>query len=386
MTPEPAESTEIPSGAKRAAADRHAVTERQLELAQERFRLAFEHAAIGMTISSPEGRFVRVNHVFCEMLGYSSAELRRMQFVDVIHPDDRPAYHDRVRRMLAGEAEHTHGEKRYVRKDGTTLWTEISAALIRDPDGRPEHLITQVHDITDRRRALEELERSNAELTQFASTAAHDLTEPLRIVEGYLQLLSRRYRGALDARADEFIDHTLDAVERMRNLIEALLNYARTGTSEAMRKPVDSHALAADALRALDATVQERGATIQLRDLPEVQADPALLRQVFQNLLGNSLRFADVRAPLVWVTARTVDDGWEFSVADNGPGIPPQERERVFEMLRRGSTSADAPARGAGIGLAICKRAVESHGGRIWIEEGPRGGADVRFTIPEQAP
>ena len=253
-----------------------------------------------------------------------------------------------------------------------------------------------IRDISQRKRIEDELERSNAELTHFASVASHDLSEPLRIIEGFADLLTRRYRGRLDADADVFLDHITGASVRMRALIDALLRYARAGNAPLDLERVDTRELAAQAAEALGARVRDARAEVHVaQGLPPVTADATLLRQVFQNLVANAVKHADREGVRVEVSAQRVGETWSFSVRDDGPGIAPDDRERIFEMFVRGrrvatpATDASAPAgahAGAGIGLSICQRVVERHGGRLWVESVPGRGADFRFTLPAEHP
>lgn len=230
------------------------------------------------------------------------------------------------------------------------------------------------------RHAVEaELERSNAELSQFAYVASHDLNEPLRVISGFVQLLRRRYRGRLDGDADRFIDATVAGTRRMEAMIDALLQYARVGRTKVVRTQVDCGELVRGALDSLASQVEQAGADVQVSDLPTVVGDPTLLTQVFQNLISNALKFGDAAGPQVKIGARREETAWEFSVTDNGDGIDPAHADLIFEMFQR-LHGRDMP--GTGIGLALCKRIVEGHGGRIWVHNGDGRGSDFRFTLP----
>ena len=230
-------------------------------------------------------------------------------------------------------------------------------------------------------RPLAALERSNLELQQFAYVASHDLSEPLRMVSSYLNLLRRRYRGRLDPDADEFIEYAVDGAARMRALIEGLLAYSRAGRSEETPEPVELGSVTADVLRSLAAAMVEAGAEIEISDLPVVLGVRGQLEQVLQNLMANALKFrADGRAR-VWVREEDAASGMaQIAVADGGIGIAPSEREHVFEMF--GRLHDRETYEGTGIGLAICRKIVERHGGRIWVDEREGGGTVFRFTLP----
>jgi PAS domain S-box-containing protein len=348
----------------------------ELALARSRFRSAFEHAATGMAMAKPDGRYLAVNDAFCALVGRRREELERLAFSDITHPGDQEADLLNVARLMAGEVDYVRATKRYVRPDGSFVWVEGNVSLVRDDDGRPLHYLIQVIDVTELRRTAEELERSNSELAHFAAVAAHDLNEPLRIVEGFLRLLETRAADTLDDDGRRFVDEALGGAQRMRGLIDALLRYARVGRGLVRREAVDLEQVAREAEGALATTIWERGTRVEIVHLPTVDGDAALLRQVLQNLLANAVRHAEPSDPRVAVTARETEEGWELSVADNGPGVPADLRSRAFDLFEHGRDG------GTGLGLAICRRAVERHGGRIWIADRPGGGADVRFLLP----
>src|SRR3954451_2832407 len=354
----------------------HRAAEIDLALERQRFRSAFEHAATGMTMSTPQGRFIAVNPAFCRLVGRTADELAGTTFSAITHPADNEGDLLHVARLMSGEDDHLPVDKRYLRPDGEVVWVEGNVSLVRDADGGPLHYLTQVIDVTERRRVEQELARSNAELAQFAAVVAHDLSEPLRIVEGFLRLLEGRAGEALDDDGRRFIAEALGGAERMRALIDALLGYARVGGRAVRIEPVDLDRVAREAEGALAAAIWERGTHVELGDLPPVRGDASLLRQVLQTVLPNAVRHARPDDPQVVVGATTREDGWEISVADNGPGVPDDLRPRAFDLCARGEHG------GTGLGLAICRRAVERHGGRIWIADAPQGGADLRFTLP----
>lgn len=231
----------------------------------------------------------------------------------------------------------------------------------------------------DLSRAAAELTRSNEELQQFAYVVSHDLREPLRMVAGFCRLLQRRYRGQLDKDADEFIQFAVDGTERMEKLITDLLAYSRVGTRGQTLAPTDANVVYEQALANLAAATAETGAVVTRDPLPTVEADPSQLGQLLQNLLANALKFHGPGTPRIHVTARRQGPQWLFSVADNGIGIEAADLERVFGVFERGHPRAQYP--GTGIGLAICKRIVERHGGRIWAESTPGQGAVFYFTL-----
>jgi len=237
-------------------------------------------------------------------------------------------------------------------------------------------------EISERKRAQEELARSNAELEQFAYVASHDLQEPLRMVASYVQLLERRYKNQLDKDADDFIGFAVDGSKRMQSLINDLLAYARIGTRGKPFALVDSEKLARAGAANVQASIEESGAQISYESLPTLRADASQLVQLFQNLFSNAIKFRSQATPVIRISAHFRDRAWEFSVADNGIGIDGQYFEHVFRLFQRLHTRTAYP--GTGIGLALCKKIVERHGGHIWVESQVGQGSTFHFTIPER--
>jgi light-regulated signal transduction histidine kinase (bacteriophytochrome) len=230
-------------------------------------------------------------------------------------------------------------------------------------------------------RKAQELARSNAELEQFAYVASHDLQEPLRMVSSYTQLIVRRYGERLDSDGKEFMDFIVDGAARMKQLIEDLLAYSRVGTRGKELKATDCEVVLQKALTNLRATVEASSALVTHDPLPTIEADATQLVQLFQNLIGNAIKFRGTNAPCVHVSAKEQDDAWLFGVEDNGIGIDPQYSERIFMVFQRLHNKAEYP--GTGIGLAICKKVIDRHGGRIWVESKSDSGSNFYFTLPK---
>ncbi len=260
-------------------------------------------------------------------------------------------------------------------EERTAQWREANSALEREVRERK-------HAAEELRKKAEELQRSNKELEHFAYIASHDLQEPLRMVASYLQLIARRYKGRLDKNADDFIGFAVDGASRMKELINDLLEYSRVGTRGRPFETVDCKQVVQRVLRNVQFTVERTGAEVIVRELPTVVADGGQLLQLFQNLIVNGVKFHGPDKPIIQIGARDCGEEWEFFVQDNGIGIPPESFERIFQLFQR--LHAREEYEGVGIGLAVCRRVVERHGGRIWVESEPGRGAKFYFTLPKR--
>lgn len=313
-----------------------------------------------------------------QALGRVSYELLRTRF---------PHSRETIRAALLATGRWT-GELVHQTADDREVVVASEWLLGRDAVGLPTIILEANTDITDRKRAeealrrtAEQLDRSNKDLEQFAYVASHDLQEPLRMVSSFLQLLSDRYRGQLDDKAQEFIAYAVDGAQRMSALIHDLLAYSRVNTRGGELTPTDAQAAFDLALMNLHMAIEQSGAAVTHDPLPEVQASKPQLVQLFQNLVGNAIKYRAAERPAqVHVSARREDRHWLFGVADNGIGFEQQYEDKLFLIFQR--LHSRSKYSGTGIGLAICKRIVERHGGHIWAKGEPGKGATFFFTLP----
>ena len=339
-----------------------------------------------------EGRVVEFNPAAEATFGFGREEVVGRQLGDLIIPEHlRDAHHGGLARYLqSGKANilNQRLELSAIRSDGTEFPVELTVTVVQTGE-RP--LFTGfLRDLTSSKAAeaalaakTDELERSNDELQQFAYVVSHDLQEPLRMVSSYMGLLKNRYGDKLGDEADEFIEFAVDGTERMRHLIKDLLAYSRVGTRGKPFEPTPLEQILDEALSNLQVRIEETGATVKRGPMPTLGVDGSQIVRLFQNLIGNSLKYAksDV-PPEIDLSARKEDGAWVFSIRDNGIGIPEEQFERIFGVFQR--LHGRGEYEGTGIGLAICKKIVERHGGRIWVESEAGVGSTFRFRLPEK--
>jgi PAS domain S-box-containing protein len=371
------------------------ITERKrgeeiLEKLRRQNELILNSAGEGILGLDREGKHTFVNPAAARMLGYKDEELIGRHSHSIWHhtkPNGSPYPEEECQILSSYKDGHVHSVANEVfwRKDGRGFPVEYTSTPIIER-GILVGAVVTFTDITERKQAeealkkkTEELARSNKELEQFAYVASHDLQEPLRMVTSYVQLLSRRYEGKLDGNADEFIAYAVDGATRMQRLINDLLTYSRVGTKGKEFEPTDCERVFEHSLKNLQVAIEEQEAVITHDPLPTVMADHVQLGQLFQNLIGNAIKFRGKEAPHIHLSARSNGNGWLFSVRDNGIGIALEYAERIFIIFQRLHNREEYP--GTGIGLAVCKKIVERHGGHIWVESDPGKGATFYFTI-----
>jgi len=367
-------------------------TNEELETSREELRAAsrysrtlIETSLDALVTISAEGEITDVNTATEKITGLSRERLIGSDFSDYFtEPEMARAGYLKV----FAEGQVTDYPLAVRHTSGAITEVLYNASVYRNEQGNVLGVFAAARDITDRKRAEDklrgvraELERSNKDLEQFASTASHDLQEPLRMVASYTQLLGERYEGQLDEKAKKYIAYAVDGAIRMQRLVNDLLTYSRVSTRGNPIEPTDSHSILGEAIRNLATTIEESKAIVTNEELPMVRADASQLVQLFQNLLANAIKFRGEDFPRVHVSAQDEGCEWVFSVRDNGIGIDRQYADRIFVIFQRLHTRQEYP--GTGIGLAVCKRIVERHGGKIWFESEPGKGSTFFFTVPK---
>jgi PAS domain S-box-containing protein len=357
------------------------------KLANDLFRRAVEASPSGILMVGAAGEILLANAESERLFGYEAGELLGQSVEKLVpgrfrqaHAEQRAAYDAAPVKRRVEDRQELFG----LRKNGSEFPVEIGLNPVQTASGT--QTLIAVVDITARKEAAraaanytQDLQRSNAELEQFAYIAAHDLQEPLRMVASYTELLRERYQGKLDDKADKYIGYAVDGAQRMQRLLNDLLAYSRVGTKAKALQATDTEALLSAVLRGLQKAVEASQAVIVREKLPMVLADEVQLGQVLQNLIGNALKFHGERAPRIRVSAEVIEKMVRFAVADNGIGMQKESSGRIFQMFQRLHTRDEYE--GSGIGLAIAKKIVERHGGEIWFDSVPGEGTTFYFTI-----
>ena len=356
---------------------------------EEHFRLLIENAQEIVLVLEADGIMRYKSPSIERVLGYRTQDLLRKSMFEFVAAYDLPKA-----LTVFNEAIRQNGTTQFVEfrcrdKDGS--WRVLQAWLKNLLQDRVvEGIIVNLRDVSQLKQAEEavtktadDLARSNQELEQFAYAASHDLQEPLRKIASYTQLLQQRYKGKFDAEADKFIGYIVDGAYRMQALIRDLLMYSRAGRGELALEPTDMEQVLAQALSNLETALQANQAAVTHDPLPMVMASPSQMTQILQNLVGNAIKYHGDAPPKVHVSALQKSGFWQFSIQDNGIGIDPQYADRVFIIFQRLHTKKEYA--GTGIGLAICKKMVERHGGQVWLEsEGEGKGTTFKFTLPAE--
>lgn len=378
------------------------ITERkQSEIAiqesEEKFRTIFEQAAVGICQVTLSGNFLKVNQRLCNLLDYSESELLQKTAWEITHPDDIKADIEYARQVLIGERTSYSIEKRLMGKNGTIIWANVTVSIPQNSSTPLNEFIAIVEDISERKLAQQQLQeslkiqtsyaeklaRSNAELEQFAYVASHDLQAPLGTIASFAQLLQKRYTNQLDDKANRLIQNILCGCTRMQTLIDDLLQYSRINTNQKSFKPTNFNQILQEACENLQFIMRQNQVTITYGFLPTLAGEPSQLIQLFQNLIANAIKYRQNQPPCIEINAINQQYQWLFSIKDNGIGIDPKHSQRIFQIFQRLHTQEEYT--GTGIGLAICKKIIEHHGGQIWVESEPGQGSTFYFTLPHNS-
>lgn len=369
-----------------------------LRQSEEQFRTAMDYSFIGMALASPDGHWLQTNAALTRTLGYTEEELVGSDFRAISHPEDIGAAEADIAEILSGKTEFYQREKRYIHKDGHTVWTLLSVSLVRHPGGAPRHFITQIQDITERReqdrkirslnadleykvaRRTSELQAANKELETFAYTVSHDLRAPLRSINGFTQALFEDYGDSLDDQGRDYTARINAACGRMGTLIDDILNLSRVFRADLNRQDCDISDIARSVVEELAAGDPERRITVDIaRDLT-ADVDETLLRVALQNLIGNAWKFtAGAASPRIAFGVEQQDGESVYFVRDNGAGFDMKYADKLFQPFQRLHAAEEFP--GTGIGLATVARIVHKHGGRIWPDSTPGRGTTLFFTL-----
>lgn len=348
----------------------------------------------------PDGTLDYYNHYWYNHPTLTREHSQGKNWQAVLHPEDlKTCLRHWVQAVQSGEA--YGAEYRFKRpSDGAYHWHAVRVTPFRDQDGSIIKWLGSSTDIEEQKRAEQrehmlsrelervvrarttELQDSNDKLNELAHVAAHDLQEPLRMVESYIQLLARRYQGKFDPAADEFMQFVMDGTLRMQRMIDGLLAYSQVNAAPSTLEQVDCNKIFAEVVGNLQLSIQENNATVTGKSLPTLYANPIQVAQLFQNLISNAIKYHGEKAPEIQVRAEHKEGCWQFSVRDNGIGIDPQYISQIFTLFQR--LPGQAKHTGTGIGLAICKKIVESLGGKIWGESEPGAGSTFYFTLPDK--
>ncbi|MBA3708300.1 MAG: response regulator [Planctomycetes bacterium] len=363
-----------------------AEAERRAARLESRLHTLLNRLNVGVFRATYDGRILEANPTFFRLLGLDPASNANSANVNIREFYLDPRERDRMLAELTvnGQAQEHNVQMR--RKDRELIWVRVSKSLTFEP-GKDRVVEGLLEDISERKHAeevlvtkVEELARTNAELEQFAYIASHDLQEPLRMVSSFSSLLQRRYGEQFDEQGKQYISTLVESSGRMQTLIRDILALSRVGKIESPAT-FDGSDVLAKALFNLQSMVEETHAQITADALPSINGDAVLIGQVFQNIIGNAMKFHGKDAPRVRISVKACQGGWQISIADNGIGISPEHQDKIFGIFQRLHTRAEYP--GTGIGLAFCRKVIEHHGGRIWVESNPGGGSIFHFTLGE---
>jgi two-component system, chemotaxis family, sensor kinase Cph1 len=357
-------------------------TQEDLEISRSRYFDLYDLAPVAYFTLSEQGLILEANLTAAKLLGVARGALVQQPLSRFILREEQDIYYLN-RKALWETGAPQSWEMRMLKKDAAPFWVRVESTIAADAGGASVCRAV-VSDITESKRAERTLKTTNAELQEFVFALTHDLQEPLRMVVNFNQLLAREQQGKLGKDADQYISYSVEGALRIEALLKGLLNYLELPEPERDRLPlVDCNHVVSQTLLSLQRVIQQSGATVTFDPLPTVLAKEDMLTQLFQNLIGNSIKYRSEAAPRIHISAARTAEGWLFSVRDNGIGIDPADAEHVFGMFKR-LHGKEIP--GTGIGLALCRKVVERLGGRIWVESEVGQGAVFKFTISAEGP
>jgi PAS domain S-box-containing protein len=363
--------------------------EEATKASEETFRSAMQYASIATALVSSEGKWLKVNAALCDMLGYTEEELQTTDFQSLTHPDDLAEDLENMERMLNKQTDKYQMEKRYFHKDGHIIWGLLDVTMLSDADGAPKFFISQIQDITGRKKAeaankqlMEALAKSNAELERFAYVASHDLQEPIRMINNFGEMLLTEKQNELDPEAKEYLMIMTGAGVRMHDVINDLLAYSRAGKEMTQFVDFNGEEIFKSTLENIKTLIEEQKAEVTHEPLPILHGNPMQIMRLFQNLIANAIKYqSEGNKPIIHIGVKDKGNSWCISIQDNGIGIEEQFIEEIFEPFRRLHTWESI--RGSGLGLSICKKIAEIHQGTLTVTSVVGKGSVFYLTLPK---
>ncbi len=353
--------------------------EKALRESEKKYRLLVENQTELVVKVNAKRRFLYVNPSYCKMFGKNEEELLGQKFMPLVHEEDKAAAMESIK-SIQYQPHTSYFEQRTMTKKGW-LWLAWVQSAVLDDRGKIKEVIVAGRDITKQKRATEELEQSNGELRQFVRVASHDLQEPLRAIVGFLQLLQQNYSDKIDRKGQQYIDRTVAASHRIQNLVRDLLSLSRI-TNHSKFAPTDLNYLVKNVIQHFQPILQKSNAEVVCDYLPTLPVDTDQVQCLFKNLIENALKYNESKKPGIEIGCRPNNDNVHFFVRDNGIGISPQYHESIFGIFKRLHTAEKY--QGTGLGLAMCRKIVEGHGGKIWVESQLGEGSTFHFSLPTE--
>ncbi len=353
------------------------------------FQTLFDNAPIGIIVGGQDYRFLRVNPTICDLLGYEATELIGRDFRQITHPDDFSVSVE-MNRTLVEDKQPVVYEKRYLRKDGSVMWAQVRSTVVTDSEGKIVCAFSMIENISDRkevekalRETSEQLTLSNKELRRFASTASHDLREPLRTISLLLELVQRKHKEGLTTDGIECIGIAITIAKRLESMVHGLLSLSK-GAPQTLPEPLCLKTALQNALENIKTMIAETSADVTFEELPSIMGSLGQMTALFQNLIQNSIKFRGPRPPKIGIKCEAKEGKWLLSIQDNGVGFSLEQQKQLFQVSTK--LHPHICDDGLGFGLALCKKIVESHGGTIWAESWETQGSTFYFTLPRDAP